>query len=1042
MVTVALERGTKIVVLPSLKMAPNQPRDPAGSSTGGQWSAARGGGASDATLETTARAMFNSPSHQARSLNEDDLAPNIGGQADAYGLEHQTDGYIIKENPSIFMTGHTPSPELIQARENYAEAQSNPAILAVDAYTSYDHYYMNTILKEDPAIITELVKNGHSWGERPDGGFTREQVAENFALADAKSKTILVNAGLLTVDRPASMLASVEQSFIRSASHVKELHNVIENAPSFEPTMVFRGARAGITGPTIAEYEQAAKTGAIIQKNGFISTSLNTTTATNFSDANVNIISSQPARYHPAHIMEIVVTKGLVAKATIPVEQEVVLQHGSKFRVIAVVDKLTRNNVPIKAVQLVQVNDPSTKMAPNQPRDPAGSSTGGQWSAARGSGQGAGASQAAGTDLEAAARTMFGSQAYEAMGDMFSEYPRGTSGYGNEHQTAFEVMRQYGEYAGTGPQPPPTIPVLSNIPERLFQQEYRDAQNNPGALALAEYSGNGYHRINAVLKRDPEVLAKVVAEGHTWSPRPAGGYTEQDRETNIMASLAKAEPILQSFGRTAEMTVNGSPIAFHRQVEALTHAKEIHNVIEGAPTFAPTMVFRGVSAGISGPTLAEYSAAAASGGSVKLNGFVSTSISQQSALNFTSSRHNETFTGHDRAHPQYAMHIVTNKGLAIKNGMREQEILLQHGQSYKVIGVTQGSLDRTIPFNAFGNRIPIVQLVLEQPTSTKMAPNQPRNPAGSSTGGQWVSAAGAGQAGGESLEAVARRMFSKPMQASASPGVAAEAYGTKHQTTYNLRREVDNATQTDLAKHSQDLHLATNSPGSTAIDYYASGDYRSMNEPLRANPELLAKLVAQGHVWAPTPPAPAFSGNSLQDPQFRIDNVQKAAFKVREILVQEKIPNITLNTDPYNATIYSLAFAKPLHDVIQGAPSFEPTMVFRGVKAGIKGPTFAEYEAAAASGATLKMNGFISTSLNPSTAMKFGETFTTVGDAKSPRFHERYFTRIVTTEGLVVKAGMREQEILLQHGSKFKVIGTYKATAENEVNMVDVVLIN
>ena len=351
MVTVALERGTKIVVLPSLKMAPNQPRDPAGSSTGGQWSAARGGGASDATLETTARAMFNSPSHQARSLNEDDLAPNIGGQADAYGLEHQTDGYIIKENPSIFMTGHTPSPELIQARENYAEAQSNPAILAVDAYTSYDHYYMNTILKEDPAIITELVKNGHSWGERPDGGFTREQVAENFALADAKSKTILVNAGLLTVDRPASMLASVEQSFIRSASHVKELHNVIENAPSFEPTMVFRGVREGTRGPTIDAYKELAATGGTVKINGFLSTSLNSNIASGFLLGSTSGINKEQPNHHNPYVMRIVTNKGFVVKIGLA-ESEIIMQHGSTFKVLGV-DK-THTGTPIVELVLVQ----------------------------------------------------------------------------------------------------------------------------------------------------------------------------------------------------------------------------------------------------------------------------------------------------------------------------------------------------------------------------------------------------------------------------------------------------------------------------------------------------------------------------------------------------------------------------------------------------------------------------------------------------------------------------------------------------------------
>ena len=1003
MVTVALERGTKIVVLPSLKMAPNQPRDPAGSSTGGQWSAARGSGASDATLETTARAMFNSPSHQARSLSEIN-APNIGGQADAYGLEHQTTGYIVLQNPDIFAAGANPTlgtARVMQAQEDYREAQSNPAILAVDGYTSYDHYYMNSILKEDPAIIKEFVKNGHNWSERPDDGFTRQQVAENFALADAKSKTILVNAGLLTVDPNvlANRRDNVENTIIRSGTHIKELHNVIENAPSFEPTMVFRGVRAGITGPTIAEYEQAAKTGAIIQKNGFISTSLNTATATSFTDANVDIIPSQAARYHPAHIMEIVVTKGLAVKGTIANEQEVVLQHASKFRVIGVVDKLTGTGVPIKAVQLVQVNDPSTKMAPNQPRDPAGSSTGGQWSAARGGGQGAGASQAGNASLEAAARNMF---ANTRMADDYpSPSPSGAAdAYGSQYT--------YGE----------------------------ERENDPGMIALDRYTTSGYMSMNTVLKDNPEMLEKVVAKGHEWLPSISGSYTPFEREFNLDLAEAKTKSILIENNAYKPVTVplgNGDNLTFRKDevVQSFMHNKELHNVIANAPSFEPTMVFRGVREGTRGPTIDAYKDLAATGGTVKINGFLSTSLSSNVATGFllgSTSGINKEQPNH---HTTYLMQIVTNKGFVVKGGLRESEIIMQHGSTFKVLGV-----DKT------PGGTPIVQLVLAQPTSTKMAPNQPRNPAGSSTGGQWVSAAGAGQAGGESLEAVARRMFSKPMQASASPGVAAEAYGTKHQTTYNLRREVDNATQTDLAKHSQDLHLATNSPGSTAIDYYASGDYRSMNEPLRANPELLAKLVAQGHVWAPTPPAPAFSGNSLQDPQFRIDNVQKAAFKVREILVQEKIPNITLNTDPYNATIYSLAFAKPLHDVIQGAPSFEPTMVFRGVKAGIKGPTFAEYEAAAASGATLKMNGFISTSLNPSTAMKFGETFTTVGDAKSPRFHERYFTRIVTTEGLVVKAGMREQEILLQHGSKFKVIGTYKATAENEVNMVDVVLIN
>ena len=994
MVTVALERGTKIVVLPSLKMAPNQPRDPAGSSTGGQWSAARGSGASDATLETTARAMFNSPSHQARSLSEIN-APNIGGQADAYGLEHQTTGYIVLQNPDIFAAGANPTlgtARVMQAQEDYREAQSNPAILAVDGYTSYDHYYMNSILKEDPAIIKEFVKNGHNWSERPDDGFTRQQVAENFALADAKSKTILVNAGLLTVDPNvlANRRDNVENTIIRSGTHIKELHNVIENAPSFEPTMVFRGVRAGITGPTIAEYEQAAKTGAIIQKNGFISTSLNTATATSFTDANVDIIPSQAARYHPAHIMEIVVTKGLAVKGTIANEQEVVLQHASKFRVIGVVDKLTGTGVPIKAVQLVQVNDPSTKMAPNQPRDPAGSSTGGQWSAARGGGQGAGASQAGNASLEAAARNMF---ANTRMADDYpSPSPSGAAdAYGSQYTYDFE-----------------------------------ERENDPGMIALDRYTTSGYMSMNTVLKDNPEMLEKVVAKGHEWLPSISGSYTPFEREFNLDLAEAKTKSILIENNAYKPVTVplgNGDNLTFRKDevVQSFMHNKELHNVIANAPSFEPTMVFRGVREGTRGPTIDAYKDLAATGGTVKINGFLSTSLSSNVATGFllgSTSGINKEQPNH---HTPYVMQIVTNKGFVVKGGLRESEIIMQHGSTFKVLGV-----DKT------PGGTPIVQLVLAQPTSTKMAPNQPRNPAGSSTGGQWVSAAGAGQAGGESIEAAARRMFSetdyvthKNHDDSPSPGGAAEAYGLTHKTSGFAGETLE------------EQIVSQNNPGSIALSHYVGTGHQRINLFIKENPGVLEQVIAKGHTWSPRP------ATGYTEEQ-RKENIKLAEAKTAEILKEagayRAIESRTDYTFPADQINHSVMQAKELHKLIENAPSFEPTMVFRGVKEGHRGPTIAQYEKLAQTGGTIKMDKFVSTSLSFDISRKFSTKpdSEAINDPKT--YHPPHLMHIVTNKGLVVKGWQPEQEILLQVGSSFKVMGVIKGPLN--VPVVQLAVIN
>lgn len=284
----------------------------------------------------------------------------------------------------------------------------------------------------------------------------------------------------------------------------------------------------------------------------------------------------------------------------------------------------------------------------------------------------------------------------------------------------------------------------------------------------------------------------------------------------------------------------------------------------------------------------------------------------------------------------------------------------------------------------------IMEVVYEIPDvevlpNIKMGVLQPRNPAGSSAGGQW--GASGGSAG--SLEATARGLLAPaglPAPIS-SIGGAAEAYGTR---------------------------FDHEGPEATAIRAYTTNDHRDMNHPLKENPELLDKLVTQGHEW---PPRPQNGYNHLDG----AENHAQAVAVTREILRAEGLPHEWRQTE-------ALSHAKPLHDAIAAAPSFPPTVVHRGFREGQTGPTIAEFKQAAADGQTLRVDGFISTSRQPQIAFSFATDSPVldgrqVGVRTSDRYHTAYVAEIVARKGLVITSTMGEGEVILQHGSKFKVLG-------------------
>lgn len=265
----------------------------------------------------------------------------------------------------------------------------------------------------------------------------------------------------------------------------------------------------------------------------------------------------------------------------------------------------------------------------------------------------------------------------------------------------------------------------------------------------------------------------------------------------------------------------------------------------------------------------------------------------------------------------------------------------------------------------------------------KMGVLQPRNPAGSSAGGQW----GGGSGSSGSLEATARGLLAPaglPAPISTIGG-AAQAYGAQ---------------------------FDSEGPEAMAIMAYTTNEYREINHPLKENPELLDKLVTQGHEWPPRPE----NGYTYYQ---RVENHAEAVAVTKEILRAEGLP-------PLKAE--ALSHAKPLHDAIAAAPSFPPTVVHRGFREGQTGPTIAEFKQAAADGQTLKVDGFISTSRQPQTAFSFA-TDTSVLDGRqvgvrtSDRHHKAYVTEIVARKGLVITNNMQEGEVILQHGSRFKVLG-------------------
>ena len=349
-----------------------------------------------------------------------------------------------------------------------------------------------------------------------------------------------------------------------------------------------------------------------------------------------------------------------------------------------------------------------TKMAANQPRVPAGSSAGGQF----GSTGGTAASGGAGGGMAASEALLTPTTGHYEMA------PDRTVSPGNEAAVA------YGKANST------------------LQEGENEGLVSPEIVALSDYVGSGYSETNNLIRANDglyENLTGPMEASYLSLPREANGFVVGFNSSHTEATSILEDSIRTTY-RNGLLEYKGSSrtIDASESAQALQHTGALARLVDNAPALQPTVVYRGVGGNSPGVRLTDMQEALNSGGTVKLNGFTSTSLNPHVAHDFSDNN--------DRS---YVVAIVTRRGLVVNGGptagvLGESEVIIPHGTTFKVHAILPAA-----PGTFYRNK-PVVQMIQVDAPATKMAANQPRVPAGSSAGGQFgsTSGSGAGAAGG------------------------------------------------------------------------------------------------------------------------------------------------------------------------------------------------------------------------------------------------------------------------------------------------------
>lgn len=342
-----------------------------------------------------------------------------------------------------------------------------------------------------------------------------------------------------------------------------------------------------------------------------------------------------------------------------------------------------------------------TKMAANQPRVPAGSSAGGQF----GSTSGAAAGGGAGGGMAASEALLTPTTGHYEMA------PNRTVSPGNEAAIA------YGKANST------------------LQEGENEGLVSPEIVALSDYVGSGYSETNNLIRANDglyENLTGPMEASYLSLPREANGFVVGFNSSHTEATSILEDSIRTTY-RNGLLEYKGSSrtIDASESAQALQHTGALARLVDNAPALQPTVVYRGVGGNSPGVRLTDMQEALNSGGTVKLNGFTSTSLSPHVAHDFSDNN--------DRS---YVVAIVTRRGLVVNGGptagvLGESEVIIPHGTTFKVHAILPAA-----PGTFYRNK-PVVQMIQIDAPATKMAANQPRVPAGSSAGGQFGSASGA-----------------------------------------------------------------------------------------------------------------------------------------------------------------------------------------------------------------------------------------------------------------------------------------------------------
>lgn len=276
--------------------------------------------------------------------------------------------------------------------------------------------------------------------------------------------------------------------------------------------------------------------------------------------------------------------------------------------------------------------------------------------------------------------------------------------------------------------------------ELLASERYSGAFSPEGA-AVEQYTNTGYSTMNSLIQNNPglyEQLTTSMAPAHLKGERNEDGMVEGLLGKQIQHIATLKTNLEQAYPPPRNLRDKRGNMSAGMASQKLQHVAALAKVVDGSPELTPTVVFRGVGGRSAGARLEDMQAALDGGATVKLNGFVSTSLNPRIAHSFAS----DSGTG-------YVMAIVTRRGLVVNGGREsrhsetgyEAEIIIPHGLKYKVHRIIN---DPT------GNNLPVVQMIQIDSPATKMAANQPRVPAGSSAGGQFgsTSGSGGGAAGG------------------------------------------------------------------------------------------------------------------------------------------------------------------------------------------------------------------------------------------------------------------------------------------------------